>query len=355
MPEPMQKLSSSFQRAISKSIYGYSWLRSAMYFAEGLPIVLVQKAFRAHDAELPKLRRQQFMQLDHYMRRLFRDDASFFENGVYPKALLVPEKPFQHLKRYKSILTDSIGVGFRRNSKKHTQLPKDKGVSQSDYPDYYLRNFHFQTDGYLSKKSARLYGHQVEILFKGTASAMRRLVLRRLDKLKIQPRTILDLACGEGSSTRILASKFTKSRITALDLSPHYLSHAREQLADFTNIDFVQGRAEELVFKERSFDLVSSTFLFHEIPYEVRKQILQEAYRVLKPGGVFAILDSIQIGDNQELDWAITQFPVDFHEPFFTNYIKHPMEDLLRECGFEIQEREIGFFTKALFVTKRDI
>ena len=48
------------------------------------------------------------------------------------------------------------------------------------YPDYYLQNFHHQTDGYLSDHSAGLYDLQVEILFNGTADAMRRRVLAPL-------------------------------------------------------------------------------------------------------------------------------------------------------------------------------
>ena len=41
-------------------------------------------------------------------------------------------------------------------------------------PRYYQQNFHFQTDGYLSDHSARLYDFQVESLFAGTADVMRR-------------------------------------------------------------------------------------------------------------------------------------------------------------------------------------
>ncbi len=42
-------------------------------------------------------------------------------------------------------------------------------------PEYYGRNFHYQTEGYLSEESAELYEHQTEILFMGTLGLMRRL------------------------------------------------------------------------------------------------------------------------------------------------------------------------------------
>ena len=41
-------------------------------------------------------------------------------------------------------------------------------------PDYFVQNFHYQTGGYLTRESARLYDTQVEVLFSGTANAMRR-------------------------------------------------------------------------------------------------------------------------------------------------------------------------------------
>ena len=45
------------------------------------------------------------------------------------------------------------------------------------YPAYYLQNFHYQTDGWLSKDSARLYDFQVETLFLGSADTRRRQAL----------------------------------------------------------------------------------------------------------------------------------------------------------------------------------
>ena len=45
------------------------------------------------------------------------------------------------------------------------------------FPRYYLQNFHFQTDGYLSDASAELYDYQVDVMFYGAADAMRRQAL----------------------------------------------------------------------------------------------------------------------------------------------------------------------------------
>ena len=50
-------------------------------------------------------------------------------------------------------------------------------VDRSRYPRYYLRTFHWQTDGWLSERSARLYDFGVEFLFGGTADIMRRMAI----------------------------------------------------------------------------------------------------------------------------------------------------------------------------------
>ena len=61
-------------------------------------------------------------------------------------------------------------IDKRRASGKFSEVETKK----KDLPKYYLRNFHYQTDGYLSEKSARLYEFQVETLFTGCAATMRR-------------------------------------------------------------------------------------------------------------------------------------------------------------------------------------
>ena len=57
----------------------------------------------------------------------------------------------------------------------------------SAFPDYYLRNFHYQTGGYLSERSAKLYDQQVEVLFIGSADAMRRQALVAHRRLRTTP------------------------------------------------------------------------------------------------------------------------------------------------------------------------
>ena len=57
-------------------------------------------------------------------------------------------------------------------------------------------------------------------------------------------------------------------------------------------IHFKQGHAEETGFEDESFDLVVAIWLFHELPPKARDKVVREAFRVLRPGGVFAIMES---------------------------------------------------------------
>ena len=79
--------------------------------------------------------------------------------------------------------------------------------------------------------------------------------------------------------------------------------------------------------------------------------MLKESWRVLKPKGVMGFIDSVQKSDTQFL-WALKQFPVDFHEPFYKNYTEHNMAELIKKAGFSKIQKDLGFFAKALLAKK---
>ncbi len=64
---------------------------------------------------------------------------------------------------------DGFRVAWRMRKNKNKDFQGKAAETAATMPDYYARNFHFQTDGYFSEASARRYDHQVEILFGGTA------------------------------------------------------------------------------------------------------------------------------------------------------------------------------------------
>jgi ubiquinone/menaquinone biosynthesis C-methylase UbiE len=286
--------------------------------------------------------------------QLFEQDVRNIVEGFYPVSVLFPaETPIRHLKRIPSLVVDGVRSHLRRRQGKTTTFSREASDFLSELPRYYRRNFHFQTDGYLSERSAELYDHQVELLFGGTGDPMRRLAIPPMKRrLSAAPLRILEIGTGTGSATRFVRLAFPKARIVATDLSGPYLKVAQRKLSGFDRIDYLQAPGEELPFQEGQFDAVFSVFLFHELPLEARKAVLRESLRVLRPGGLLVAVDSIQSGECPEYEPLLQNFTVDYHEPFYRCYIAHPMPDLIRECGFENVERGTGFVSTVVSALK---
>lgn len=348
---------------LNKILYPYSITRSAAFLLQNLTLPLVQFTATGKSRLLEPGFKENLKLILPQLNELLKKDAQNIENGLYPAEVLAPMNPLSMLSQFGSILGDTYGLAKRRDEKKTKEFAEEAQQWISDLPDYYQRNFHFQTDGYLSQKSARLYEHQVEILFSGAANPMRRLLIPAVHMhLSMQEGAkdirdgsglhFLEVGAGTGSLTRFMKMAFPQLKITTLDLSEPYLQQAKKNLQDFSKVNFIQGDAANLPFQEGSFDGVYSCFLFHELPYEVRKQVIAEGLRVLKPGGFYGLVDSLQAGDNSSLDWALQKFPVDFHEPFYKNYSDNPMELLLQEMGLTNIQSDQGFFSKAVHGSK---
>lgn len=97
------------------------------------------------------------------------------ESGYYPQKLLFQLPVADYAKLLPRMLRDFPRAIRRAQSKNFRDLPGD--VDLAAYPPYFRRNFHWQTDGYLSRRSAELYDVGVECLFLGMADVMRRQVI----------------------------------------------------------------------------------------------------------------------------------------------------------------------------------
>lgn len=97
---------------------------------------------------------------------------------------------------------------------------------------------------------------------------------------------ILDLCCGGGQATQFLIQK--SDHVTGLDASPVALKRA-SLIAP--KADYVQSMAELMPFSDGEFDLVHTSVALHEMTPDQLRQILQEVYRVLKPNGIFTLID----------------------------------------------------------------
>ena len=105
---------------------------------------------------------------------------------------------------------------------------------------------------------------------------------------------ILDIGCGTGVLTRLLASQLDDTSIAlvvGVDAAPKMISVARRNAGSLSNIRFDVGVAETLPYPDASFDGAVSTFFYHHIDAELKRRSLAELRRVIKPGGRLVIVD----------------------------------------------------------------
>ncbi len=339
---------------------GISAARSLNYTIQGLWLPVINRLMNGK-SEKSFQRFQEHLQVAFpKVKKLLNQDADNIAKNYYPIEVLTEDSFLSSYRLLPAILWDIVRAQRQKKKKENAQFDPEAQSFLKDVPEYYKRNFHFQDSGYLSDHSADLYEHQVEVLFSGTARAMRRQIIVPLKKhFRAQNfkddgegLKILEVASGTGALTMDLALAFPKAKIICLDPSPHYLKKSQENLASFKNISFLQGFAESMEFKDESFDAVVSCYLFHELPMSVREAVLTEKHRVLKDSGFLGIVDSIQTGDDSELQWALDQFPADFHEPFYKNYVEHSLEDLFKSHLDQNPQSEIHFLTKIVHSVK---
>jgi demethylmenaquinone methyltransferase/2-methoxy-6-polyprenyl-1,4-benzoquinol methylase len=160
--------------------------------------------------------------------------------------------------------------------------------------------------------------------------------LRRLPftDLAISPSwTVLDLCCGCGQATAYLVQQF--DAVTGLDASPRSLDRARHRVPQ---AEYVQGFAEEMPLANGHFDLVHTSAALHEMDSDRLGQIVEEVYRVLKPGGYWVLVDLHP--PTNPLFWpALSVFMVLFETETAWSFIYTDVAKLLTTKGFNLKQQ----------------
>lgn len=282
------------------------------------------------------------------MRALFQADWKNIEAGVYtlpPGQMADGWRAVDGARRFFADLPEALR---RRREHGHSEVLAELDGEVEKLPRYFLQNFHYQSGGYVTDESARLYDHQVEVLFTGTAGPMRRQALvpvreyvrergrRRLD--------FLDVAAGTGGFLETVKASFPAFRLTGLDLSEAYLAEARRRLGRRAKL--VPAPAEAMPLEDASQDVITSVFLFHELPPKVRKAAAGEIARILRPGGRFVLVDTIQTGDMPAFDGLLETFPRRFHEPYYASYVAEDLPALFGAAGLTHAHDSLAFLSK---------
>jgi ubiquinone/menaquinone biosynthesis C-methylase UbiE len=348
MPESLTKLTyQTFQQG--KNYFGLAHKILSSRLMNLVYPTLEQKAKPIPDELLAKLQQR--------LNQLLETDWQDAQKSVYPENLLF-DNPWDDFFRYYPLLWLDFPQMWER-VKQQSYQDFSPEIDTDGYPSYYVQNFHHQSNGYLSDLSANLYDLQVEILFGGAADAMRRRILAPLKQgLKafesVRQTRILDVACGTGRTLKLIRAALPQASLFGTDLSPAYLRKANELLSQIPGElpQLLQANAEELPYVDDYFHAVTSVFLFHELPATVRQTVIEQCFRVTKPGGVFIICDSIQLSDSPELAYMMDSFPKTFHEPYYKHYTTDNLVERLQGVGFENIEMQVHFMSKYFIAHK---
>lgn len=221
-----------------------------------------------------------------------------------------------------------------------------------DYPDYYKQSFHAYDEGNLCWRAAfeaesatysmalRLWPEE-NLTWQDAQDRMRGSFFEAIDQYApTLVKDVLDMGCSVGVSTQAVHAHYANKqaqyppRTVGLDLSPYMLSVAqlRNEAGDITQ--WVHAKAEDTGFPNESFDVISIQSVFHEMPRNISRSVIQEAQRLLRSGGCLAIFDSNpQSAAIQNLPPALFTL-MKSTEPWSDDYYTFNVEAALQDSGF---------------------
>ncbi len=140
---------------------------------------------------------------------------------------------------------------------------------------------------------------------------------------------VVDIACGFGKSTRPLVSRYPGAEIIGVDLAAPglKLAHAEAE-AEGLPIHFRQEDGRHVGLPDAYVDLVTGTMILHEMPQSAIVEAIEEAARLLKPGGVIRFLEFQPTGDPAR-DATVYEHAERNNEPYFRALFA---TDLIKEC-----------------------
>ncbi|KAF0901677.1 hypothetical protein E2562_003626 [Oryza meyeriana var. granulata] len=216
------------------------------------------------------------------------------------------------------------------------------------YPDYYLNPFHAYDEGNLSWLAAAEAEPATMSIAKraipeaGSIEEANQIVrgnwLNRTWEVIEQPYGCKPVGCKWVFKKKFRPdAKESSTRIVGLDLSPYFLAvaaHKEEKLFRKNLIRWVHANGEDTGLPSNSFDLISLAYVCHECPARAITGLVNEAFRLLRPGGTIALTDnSPKSKVLQELSPVLFTL-MKSTEPFLDEYYMLDLEETMKQAGF---------------------
>jgi ubiquinone/menaquinone biosynthesis C-methylase UbiE len=157
-----------------------------------------------------------------------------------------------------------------------------------------------------------------------------------------KPRRILDMGTTSGKNLLPYHDVFPDAELYGIDVGAPLVrfGHAMAEAAGIP-VHYSQQNAEATDFPDGHFDLIVSSFFFHEVPLKATRKILKECHRLLSPGGLMVHMElpneaSVSAYENFFWNWDTSHNA----EPYYTTFRAQEPVELCAEAGFD---REASF------------
>lgn len=153
---------------------------------------------------------------------------------------------------------------------------------------------------------------------------------------------VLDVGCGTGTHTIRVKQAQPEAMIHGVDIDPEVLKLAQRKIEqNCLELFLKQGSAIALPYSDHHFDHVISCLLVHHLDNQAKQQMLEEAFRVLKPGGQLHLVD---FGEPQDIPmWVISLLVRWFEE--IQGHIQGMLPKLIQNAGFKLDATPVHFRT----------
>jgi ubiquinone/menaquinone biosynthesis C-methylase UbiE len=193
----------------------------------------------------------------------------------------------------------------------------------------------------ISGFGARHYDVLLDIITLGRYSLMLKKAIQLMD-IK-QGDKILDLGAGTGKNSCLMQKYFSSSgELIGLDISREMISQFEKNCADFSNMKIINTRIDQDLVYKNHFDKVFISFVLHGFPQRIRHIIIRNAFKALKKGGEFCILDYNEFSLNEIPFYLNITFRL-MECSYAFNYIEKDWKKILSLHGFDDFQEHLFF------------